>query len=165
MCSSSLPAAYLRVGRSLAAYLTLLRLGFAVPLTLPSARWALTPPFHPCLRSSAGGLFSVALSVVWIHAQELPGNLAQWSPDFPRVDWFSNRDRPISGVVEIYVGCVGADTWAHLVLWFSGTVKPRGTRSLVVRSCVGFQPPRLSFPWRRRMRCFRSILRLPLGAR
>src|SRR5688500_11278459 len=64
MCSSSLPAACLRVGRSLAAYLTLLRLGFAVPLALPSARWALTPPFHPYLRSAAGGLFSVALSVV-----------------------------------------------------------------------------------------------------
>jgi len=34
---------------SLAAYLALLQLGFAVPLMLPRARWALTPPFHPYL--------------------------------------------------------------------------------------------------------------------
>jgi hypothetical protein len=32
---------------ALAAYLALLRLGFAMPLTLPPMRWALTPPFHP----------------------------------------------------------------------------------------------------------------------
>jgi len=30
-------------------YLVLLPVGFAVPLTLPLARWALTPPFHPYL--------------------------------------------------------------------------------------------------------------------
>src|SRR3979409_418647 len=29
-------------------YLVLLPVGFAVPLPLPVARWALTPPFHPC---------------------------------------------------------------------------------------------------------------------
>src|SRR5688500_882655 len=98
VCSSSLPAVCLRAGHSLTAYLTLLRLGFAVPLPLPSARWALTPPFHPYLRSSAGGLFSVALSVVHMHAQELPGNPAQWSPDFPRMAAFASRDRPISSV-------------------------------------------------------------------
>ena len=50
-------------------YLVLLPVGFAVPLPLPVARWALTPPFHPCLPSNAkktnpsGGLFSVALSL------------------------------------------------------------------------------------------------------
>src|SRR5512146_1945804 len=36
-----------RCGSHLAAYLALLRLGVAVPLLLPEARWALTPPFHP----------------------------------------------------------------------------------------------------------------------
>ena len=49
-------------------YLVLLPVGFAVPLPLPVARWALTPPFHPCLTVAAeagqpGGLFSVALSL------------------------------------------------------------------------------------------------------
>src|SRR5215510_9719505 len=45
-------------------YLVLLPVGFAVPLPLPVARWALTPPFHPCRPASrAGGLFSVALSL------------------------------------------------------------------------------------------------------
>ncbi len=29
--------------------LALLRVGFTMPLLLPGARWALTPPFHPCL--------------------------------------------------------------------------------------------------------------------
>src|SRR5207302_9528978 len=49
-------------------YLVLLPVGFAVPLPLPVARWALTPPFHPYLPDfpkgeRAGGLFSVALSL------------------------------------------------------------------------------------------------------
>ena len=30
-------------------YLVLLPVGFALPLPLPVARWALTPPFHPYL--------------------------------------------------------------------------------------------------------------------
>jgi len=32
-----------------AAYSALLRVGFAVPAPLPTPRWALTSPFHPCL--------------------------------------------------------------------------------------------------------------------
>jgi hypothetical protein len=52
-----------RSGPDLAAYLALLRLGVAVPSLLPGARWALTPPFHPCPALRPGGLFSVALSV------------------------------------------------------------------------------------------------------
>jgi hypothetical protein len=54
-----------REGRSLAAYLALLRLGFTVPFMLPRTRWALTPPFHPYPRRDipVGGLFSVALAV------------------------------------------------------------------------------------------------------
>ena len=35
-----------KVRRSL-PYVTLLQVGFAMPHSLPSARWALTPPFHP----------------------------------------------------------------------------------------------------------------------
>ena len=35
--------------RSTPAYLVLLPEGFAVPVLLPGRRWALTPPFHPCL--------------------------------------------------------------------------------------------------------------------
>ncbi len=77
----SLPARQSAGG--LPSYLALLHAGFAVPPMLPPRRWALTPPFHPCqaslgasgqpkvlppaghrARLSAGGLFSVALSVV-----------------------------------------------------------------------------------------------------
>src|SRR5215831_6564300 len=88
--SSSLPegrdAALLRTqrvraGPALPSYLALLHAGFSVPRMLPSGRWALTPPFHPCqmrrpkeagpwfCRGPAaevmltGGIFSVALSV------------------------------------------------------------------------------------------------------
>jgi hypothetical protein len=43
-------------------YSVLLPVGFALPLALPSARCALTAPFHPC-RAKPGGLFSVALSL------------------------------------------------------------------------------------------------------
>src|SRR5690606_14770922 len=45
------------------SYSVLLPVGFAVPLPLPAARWALTPPFHPCHGASHGGLLSVALSL------------------------------------------------------------------------------------------------------
>ena len=40
-------------------------MGFSVPRRLLGGRWSLTPPFHPYPRRlrSAGGLFSVALSV------------------------------------------------------------------------------------------------------
>lgn len=46
-------------------YSALLPVGFAVPPPLLEARWALTPPFHPCRlgRDRSGGLFSVALSL------------------------------------------------------------------------------------------------------
>ena len=48
--------------------LALHAVGFAVPLASPRERWALTPPFHPCLiprlsSRAIGGLFSVALSL------------------------------------------------------------------------------------------------------
>lgn len=39
------------------------RMRFVVPPSSRSGRWALTPPFHPCPRFHAGGLFSVTLSV------------------------------------------------------------------------------------------------------
>ncbi len=70
-----------RAGPALPSYLVLHRAGFAMPATLLAPRWALTPPFHPYLRGapledipkvflraitgirSAGGIFSVALSV------------------------------------------------------------------------------------------------------
>src|SRR5690606_37269470 len=48
-------------------YLVLLPVGFALPLLLPSARCALTAPFHPYPpyrpKPPAGGIFSVALSL------------------------------------------------------------------------------------------------------
>jgi hypothetical protein len=74
-----------RAGPALPSYLALHHAGFSVPPMLPSRRWALTPPFHPyqlsahfedalqvsLLRTtalhSAGGLFSVALSVAQSH--------------------------------------------------------------------------------------------------
>src|SRR5690606_12353594 len=66
--SSSLPATQ-TVRAAPRRCLTLLRPGVAVPPSLRSGRWALTPPFHPYLcrpgtaRAIIGGLFSVALSI------------------------------------------------------------------------------------------------------
>jgi hypothetical protein len=63
-------------------YLTLLRVGFAMPSLLPVTRCALTAPFHPYL-AERGGIFSVALSV----GSPLPRvtrHTALWSSDFPR---------------------------------------------------------------------------------
>ena len=60
--SSSLPegrssplfqARCIRAGPALPSYLALLHAGFSVPRMLPSERWALTPPFHPCQMRSA----------------------------------------------------------------------------------------------------------------
>jgi hypothetical protein len=63
-------------------YLTLLRVGFALPPLLPATRCALTAPFHP-YPAMRGGVFSVALSV----GSPLPRvtrHTALWSSDFPR---------------------------------------------------------------------------------
>jgi len=70
---------------SLHSYLALLRVGFTLPLMLPSARCALTAPFHPYqppYEYDGGGIFSVALSI----GSRRPGvtwHSALWSPDFP----------------------------------------------------------------------------------
>ncbi len=59
-------------------YLVLLRATLAVPFVSPQTRWALTPPFHPCLIPVAraiGGLFSVALvsdRSAWVLPSALP---------------------------------------------------------------------------------------------
>ena len=44
-------------------YSALLQVGLAMRALLPAPRWAFTPPFHPYPPRTAGGLFSVALSV------------------------------------------------------------------------------------------------------
>ena len=80
-----------RAGPALPSYLVLHRAGFAVPASLLTPRWALTPPFHPYLRRvpcedipkvflraitgirSAGGIFSVALSVTQLFRTASPG--------------------------------------------------------------------------------------------
>lgn len=43
-----------RSSRAAPAYAALLPMGFTLPLALPRARWALTPPFHPCHRACLG---------------------------------------------------------------------------------------------------------------
>jgi len=86
-----------------AAYSALLRVGFAVPTPLPTPRWALTSPFHPCLcrpRAAIGGVFSVALSV----ASRRPGvtrHPARRSPEFPRPAQIA-RPRP-PGPLHLYI--------------------------------------------------------------
>ncbi len=61
-----------------------------MPWPLPTARCALTAPFHPYLQSEnqIGGLLSVALSLNFranpSARRALPATLASWSPDFPR---------------------------------------------------------------------------------
>jgi len=78
-----------RRGPRLTAYLVLLPMGFSVPPTLLSTRWALTPPFHPYpprKLNEAGGLFSVALSVdrtLCPAALACERHRALWSLDFP----------------------------------------------------------------------------------
>src|SRR6476646_6451258 len=83
--------------------LPLLRVGFTEPHRSPGVRWSLTPPFHPyqplCRSSTAGGLFSVALSrgSPRVAVNDLP---ALWSPDVPRRRGLPRRrDRPADSSV------------------------------------------------------------------
>src|SRR3712207_2011321 len=78
---------------------TLLRVGFTEPHRSPGVRWSLTPPFHPCQRRTAGGLFSVALSrgSPRVAVGDHP---ALWSPDVPRRRGLPHRrDRPADSSV------------------------------------------------------------------
>src|SRR5690606_36842264 len=75
-------------------YSVLLPVGFAVPLPLPVARWALTPPFHPYHAS-------VAVCFLWhfpwgCPRRPLAGTVFPWSTDFPLPQPFgiSGRGRP-----------------------------------------------------------------------
>ena len=73
----------------LPAYLVLLRVGFTVPLMLPSTRWALTPPFHPYLRSLARDELAVCFLLHWPYlllekqAPDVIRHTALRSSDFP----------------------------------------------------------------------------------
>jgi hypothetical protein len=51
-------------------YLVFLRMGFAVPAASPSRRWALTPPFHPCLSPEGPS----AVCSLW----HCPGPCGRW---------------------------------------------------------------------------------------
>lgn len=70
-------------------YSALLPVGFAVPPPLLEARWALTPPFHPCrtgpkLTPGAGPAVCFLWHFPWAFARRsLAGTVFPWSPDFP----------------------------------------------------------------------------------
>ncbi len=79
--------------------LTLLPAGLAMPPPSPGARWALTPPFHPCRPS--GRIRGPAVCSLWRFPSGLPGRtlsgaISSWSPDFPHRPGArpARRDRP-----------------------------------------------------------------------
>ncbi len=86
IASSNLPGSPLRRAVRAEAHYSPIwscsRRGLPCRGVLPPARCALTAPFHPYRRISAGGIFSVALSM----GSRPPGvtwRPARWSPDFP----------------------------------------------------------------------------------
>jgi hypothetical protein len=90
-----------RGGPPLAAYLALLPLGFAEPRLLPVARWALTPPFHPCLSSSELEPSAVCSllhcpSVPCSTAQALPGSVPAGARTF--LEHTRARDHPTGSI-------------------------------------------------------------------
>src|SRR5476649_1293232 len=62
-------------------YLVLLPVGFALPLPLPVARWALTPPFHPCLAGEPARRF--------VFCGTFPGVAPENNPP----GWFASQAR------------------------------------------------------------------------
>ena len=67
----------------------------------PWAGWALTPPFHPCLRSKTSGGISL-LHLSWGYPRRaLPVILTLWSPDFPHLGPFGTQPRLSNLVAEI----------------------------------------------------------------
>jgi len=70
-------------------YSALLRVGLAMPVLLPSLRWALTPPFHHHRWSAGLTPRTAADFSLWrfpwgCPRWALPSTLSSWSPDFPR---------------------------------------------------------------------------------
>lgn len=78
------------------AYMMLLRMGFGLPRLSPAARWALTPPFHPCPGRPSPARAVCFLchcpspsAAVWETHKHALSRLAvsqhpaRWSPDFP----------------------------------------------------------------------------------
>ena len=91
-----------RGSRHLETYLVLLRVGFTLPLLLPTARCALTAPFHPYQPKLA--VFSL-LHLSWAHApQPLAGTLPCGARTFlPLIIFVTGSD---------YLGWLGAQyTW------------------------------------------------------
>jgi len=94
-------------GRTIAPYLALLPVGFAVPPVSPRGRCALTAPFHPCLWPACGepigGLISVALSLGF-RPVGVTHHRTLWSSDFPPAP--TDRDRrphcPLAGLRGYY---------------------------------------------------------------
>src|SRR6185295_15619793 len=75
-------------------YLVLLRAGFCLPPALPSARCALTAPFHPypSTHRFRGSLRAVSFLCHWSVKLPCPGvtrRTALWSSDFPPADALS----------------------------------------------------------------------------
>jgi hypothetical protein len=72
-------------------YSVLLPAGFAVPLALPLARWAFTPPFHP-YHAAAQRRWRAVCSLwhfPWGRPRRpLAGAVFPWSPDFPHMPPF-----------------------------------------------------------------------------
>jgi hypothetical protein len=81
--------------RQLSSYLALHQATLTVPVMLPSPRWALTPPFHPCLiLSDSIGIPSrwpSAVCSLWCRCRIAPPGcypaLCPRSPDFPLAMW------------------------------------------------------------------------------
>ncbi len=88
-------------------YVALLRVGFAWPRTLPFARWALTPPFHPCSGQLTGpGGLSLWHSPRGFPHRVLPGTLPCGARTFlpiqrtersPEPPWQSEPSRQMAG--------------------------------------------------------------------
>jgi len=109
------------------SYLVLLPVGFTVPLALPSARWALTPPFHPYPMNTGKPLFGAVcflLHFPWgFPRRALPGTVFPWSPDFPlRPE--RQSDHPASWRQRVEPSSAQGQWW----IWSGRNDQPRGRR-------------------------------------
>ncbi len=129
-------------------YSVLLPVRFTMPLPLPVARWALTPPFHPYPANKSARLCDIrsgrfvgwAVCFLWhfpwgCPRRPLAGTVSSWSPDFPHA--------PPFGIDA----CGRPASWQPQLGWHAAESKGKARRPEPADHCawIAYAPAMCSF--------------------